>query len=218
MANVERQERDNQRKQATRHNLLRAASRVFIRNGYHKTLVSDIAKEANVGQGTFYRHFRDKREIFGALFDQFTAQMLAEFMPMSAVLPADTREYEEMSLSAMRRAVAAAEENLDLLHVFLEEGPSIDRGFETELEDVLERFADIAQFYLDYAISRGFARPCNSRVAAEAVVGVALRLLKSNAAGRLSDLQREQLIVDGVDFAFRGFGRYPAVTEMKTGG
>ncbi len=205
---MQRAERDAQRKSLTRESLMRSASRVFVRNGYHKTLISDIVKEAGVGQGTFYRHFADKRQIFGALFDEFATRMMAEFSPMSQNLPASVAEYHDMSLSAMRRAVAIAEANLDLLQVVLWEGPSIDRSFEQQLEEVFDRFADLAQFFLDYAIGEGYARACNSRIVAQALVGIALRLLKSNSQGRLTDLPRDRIIVDAVEFAFRGFGRF----------
>jgi len=44
--------------------LLDAAIKLFTKNGYKKTKVSQITKEANVGTGTFYNYFSSKDDIF----------------------------------------------------------------------------------------------------------------------------------------------------------
>lgn len=47
----------------TRETLVRAASSVFWTKGYHDTQTPEIAAAAGVSVGTFYRYFRDKRDI-----------------------------------------------------------------------------------------------------------------------------------------------------------
>lgn len=44
--------------------LLEAAQKVFVAKGYDATQTPDIAAEAGVSVGSFYRYFSDKREIF----------------------------------------------------------------------------------------------------------------------------------------------------------
>lgn len=44
--------------------LRNAARLLFVREGYHKTRPQDIVREAGVANGTFYLHFKDKREAF----------------------------------------------------------------------------------------------------------------------------------------------------------
>jgi len=59
----------------TRERLVTAAASQFNRFGYHGTDSNTIAKEAGYATGTFYKHFRDKREIFFAAYDRWlTAQ------------------------------------------------------------------------------------------------------------------------------------------------
>lgn len=59
----------------TRERLITAAADQFNRSGYHGTDSNTIAKEAGYATGTFYKHFRDKREIFLAAYDRWlTAQ------------------------------------------------------------------------------------------------------------------------------------------------
>ena len=48
-----RQQRDAERRNKTRQDLLLAAKGLFCAKGYHQTLISEIVKEAQVGQGSF---------------------------------------------------------------------------------------------------------------------------------------------------------------------
>jgi AcrR family transcriptional regulator len=59
----------------TRARLLEAATRVFIRNGYVQTRVSDINREARVSHGSFYTYFDSKDDIFWAVADGVFAEM-----------------------------------------------------------------------------------------------------------------------------------------------
>ncbi|MFP4629737.1 MAG: TetR/AcrR family transcriptional regulator [Desulfohalobiaceae bacterium] len=47
--------------------ILQAAQAEFARNGFHKTVVSDIALRAGVGKGTVYRRFGNKEALFNTL-------------------------------------------------------------------------------------------------------------------------------------------------------
>lgn len=47
--------------------ILNAAARVIIRQGYDKTTMSDIADEAGVSRGTVYAYFEGKEDLFEAL-------------------------------------------------------------------------------------------------------------------------------------------------------
>ncbi|MBT9144812.1 MAG: putative HTH-type transcriptional regulator YvdT [candidate division WS2 bacterium] len=51
----------------TKRGLLRAAEKLIGQNGYDKTHISDITREAGVGQGTFYLYFQSKLDILKAL-------------------------------------------------------------------------------------------------------------------------------------------------------
>ena len=53
-----------------RESILRAATRVFARNGYFNSKVADIAREADVADGTVYLYFKSKEEILHSIFDQ----------------------------------------------------------------------------------------------------------------------------------------------------
>jgi AcrR family transcriptional regulator len=55
----------------------KAARKLFIERGYHATRPQDIAREAGLGHGTFYLHYRDKRACFRAFVEDARADLHA---------------------------------------------------------------------------------------------------------------------------------------------
>ena len=54
--------------QATRDRLVRAAAELFTTRGYHATTTPDLARRAGVAEGTIYRHFTSKENLFNELY------------------------------------------------------------------------------------------------------------------------------------------------------
>jgi AcrR family transcriptional regulator len=69
--------RSDRRKAESRQRLLDAARQLFIERGYHATRPQDIARLADVGYGTFYLHFTDKRDCFLAFAEAARAELAA---------------------------------------------------------------------------------------------------------------------------------------------
>ncbi|HEU5368908.1 MAG TPA: TetR/AcrR family transcriptional regulator [Ktedonobacterales bacterium] len=61
----ERQEEIDERQQREER-ILDAAAALLMRWGYRKTTIDDVAREAGVGKGTIYLHWKDKNELFRA--------------------------------------------------------------------------------------------------------------------------------------------------------
>ena len=61
-------------KENTRHKLLTAAAICFAEKGYSGCSVADIAKRAEVAQGTMYVHFETKEARFKAIMEEEHAQ------------------------------------------------------------------------------------------------------------------------------------------------
>lgn len=58
--------------------ILRAATRVFARNGYFNSKVADIARAADVADGTVYLYFKSKEDILHSIFDRSVDEAVAE--------------------------------------------------------------------------------------------------------------------------------------------
>ena len=62
----------------TRNELLRAAERRFLRNGYHDTTLNDIVADAGYTKGAVYSAFKSKAGLFLALCDEVVDRRLNE--------------------------------------------------------------------------------------------------------------------------------------------
>jgi AcrR family transcriptional regulator len=68
------------RSAATYEALMRAAARVFARRGFEAAQTPEIAAEAGVSTGAFYRYFADKRAVFVEVVAQHLRQSHDEVM------------------------------------------------------------------------------------------------------------------------------------------
>jgi AcrR family transcriptional regulator len=56
--------------------MLAAAAKLFGSQRFHEVRMEDIANEAVVGKGTIYRYFKDKEELYNALLERASRQLL----------------------------------------------------------------------------------------------------------------------------------------------
>jgi len=203
-----RRQRDTNRKESTHNALVMAAIDIFGEKGYHRALISDIVARAGVGQGTFYRNFKNKRQIIDTIMDHFSELLLNQFESMSVNLPADLGEYQDSSRHAVLAMARLVEQNRNLALLLLREAPTVDRDFESRVNTLFDQFAELAAFYLDYAVSKGYARPCNTRIVAQAIVGMGIRHMSIWLCDPKA-VDINELITELVDFAFLGMGAHP---------
>ncbi|MGH7278688.1 MAG: TetR/AcrR family transcriptional regulator [Candidatus Rokuibacteriota bacterium] len=107
--------------------IIDAAIRVFARNGYYNSRVSDIAREAGIASGTIYLYFKTKDEILVTLFRDRMAAWVADVRRQIASEPD--------AVSKIRRLVAlhfsVLEQNPELaevLQIELRQGQKFFRG------------------------------------------------------------------------------------------
>ncbi len=59
---------ERSKRQERAHRILDAAAELVLRWGYKKTTIDDIAKQAKVAKGTIYLHWKNREDLFVALF------------------------------------------------------------------------------------------------------------------------------------------------------
>jgi AcrR family transcriptional regulator len=67
--------------------ILDAAAALLVRWGYRKTTIDDVAREAGVGKGTIYLHWKDKNALFRATIMRAQQQAGVEVMRRIAADP-----------------------------------------------------------------------------------------------------------------------------------
>ena len=126
--------RSERRKQETRDRVLAAAEQVFCRLGFDSATTGEIASAADVGAGTFYLHFRDKRDVFETLCRHAAREVIERWR---ARLGPDTPLAESVAL-ALEAAAEFWQEDRTRARLLLEGGPTF--GSEAHVR-LLEHFA-----------------------------------------------------------------------------
>ncbi len=107
--------------------IIEAAVRVFARNGYYNSRVSDIAREAGVASGTIYLYFKTKDEILVTLFREKMAAWVSYVRDAIAGEPdpvAKLRRLVALHFSVLEKDPALAE----VVQVELRQGHKFFRG------------------------------------------------------------------------------------------
>jgi AcrR family transcriptional regulator len=71
------------RRAATQAAILKAARKLFGDAGFRETTMDDIAAAARVAKGAVYHHFKTKEEVFEAVFDAVSHDLVAEIDKVS---------------------------------------------------------------------------------------------------------------------------------------
>jgi len=123
--------RAERRKHDTRERLLDGALRVFLARGYDAATTTEMARAADLGAGTFYLYFRDKRAAFEGIAQRVARSVMERWL--GALAPG-------MSASAgaalvLELAAAFWREHPDQARLLLEGGPSFGTAAHVRLVD-----------------------------------------------------------------------------------
>ena len=134
---------------ARRDQLLDVALALFAERGYHDASISDIIGSAGVARGTFYNHFRSKREIFAELLDRLFEQVNACVSPIRPDLEASVAVQMRGNIESICRTLL---DNLPLGRILLEQAVALDedgraqlKGFYVRVLDRLDRAVRVGQ-------------------------------------------------------------------------
>jgi TetR/AcrR family fatty acid metabolism transcriptional regulator len=92
--------------------IMKAATSVFARKGFYNSRVSEIAKEADVADGTIYLYFRNKDDILISLFEEEMASIIKDIKNELTKIEgaeAKTRKFIEKHLALIKENRELAE-------------------------------------------------------------------------------------------------------------
>jgi AcrR family transcriptional regulator len=92
-----------QKRAANRQRLLDAALKVFSERGYHGATIEEIAAESGLSNGALYYNFRNKEDLFLALFDQrIEARIAAVERAFGSTGAGDEESVSQVQTAAMQ--------------------------------------------------------------------------------------------------------------------
>jgi AcrR family transcriptional regulator len=139
----------------TRRSLLMAARSLFASKGFQATLTEEIVRAAGLTRGALYHHFRDKEDLFFAVFEEVSSEVEQSLVHRSS----DTNGSGAWNLFRANSEVhlEAATKNAAYRQIVLIDGPAV-LGWEAWSARRDGPFAKIAE-YLRGAVEEGVLEP-----------------------------------------------------------
>lgn len=154
-----------QRGQETLDNLCAAAERVFYKKGYHNSTIKDITSEANIGLGTFYIYFNDKKSLYVHLLSDYS-KFIRKAISKKISHLTDRRDIEREGLVAFLEVVR----DNQYIYNIIWESLYIDKKL------FVGYYEDFARHYINYieiAQEEGVMRKLNPETVAYVLMGIA---------------------------------------------
>jgi AcrR family transcriptional regulator len=188
--------RAERRKRETRERLLAAAVRVFLDRGFDAATTGEIASAADLGAGTFYLHFKDKRDVYEAVARRAAREMIERWRRRLR----HGLGYGDYVAVGLETTAAFWEEDRPRARLLLEGGPT----FSAEAHVALVR--DLAEIIRREFPSRSTSPNARATAAVMATVIIGLgieigRMIVGDQSRRARDTIR-----DTIELARRAFG------------
>jgi TetR/AcrR family transcriptional regulator, fatty acid metabolism regulator protein len=157
-----------------RRNILDAAIRVFARQGFHSTRVSDIADEAGVAYGLVYHYFDSKDEVLNELFAERWSLLLAAIDEADA-----SAESPRTKLAAVAAFIIDSyRHDPELMKVIIVEVTRAANSFgRTHLPEIRRAYDSITKIVADGQQAGAFRRDIDPAFASMSFYGAIEQLL-----------------------------------------
>ncbi len=147
------------KKQQRRERILGVALDLFLRDGYSRTSMRDIAAGADVGVGTIYNYFESKTDLLAAVFERETAVGLARGEEVLSNSGLDPLEKVKALMSLYVRMMVGYPLDLireAMLATRLRPGPMTNRFVQLDMEAMAQLSRLLADLQQEGAVSGEF--------------------------------------------------------------
>jgi len=177
----DREAAKRRRSKDKRDRILKAAVKVFAKNGFHATRVSEVAKAAGVADGTIYLYFKSKEELLVSLFEDRVSKLLTfmrESLPKTEGAPQRLRAVIDMQLGLLEGERDLAE----VITVIIRQSTRLMKEFAAP--QFLAYLDAIAKIVQDGQASGDFRTDVSPHIAARAIFGALDGITLTWALGR----------------------------------
>ena len=166
--------------QDKRDRILKAAVKVFAKNGFYATRVSEIAKAAGVADGTIYLYFKNKDDVLITIFEDGIQQLLTILREVAA----SDEPFDQRIKRIIELQLGLLEGERDLAEVItvnLRQSSTLLKQYAAPL--FMEYIDVIAGLIREGQKQGAFRKDVNSRVAARSLFGALDGILLTWALG-----------------------------------
>ena len=156
--------------------ILDAALRTFVKRGYPKTKVAEIASEAGVAEGTLYNYFPSKEDLLLALFDEKWNAIIHEVKSKINRLDDPNKKLKAIFSSVVRMF----RKNRQLAEIFMIDIKQSSIFLNNYTINRIVEFLDLIEDILEEGKRKGiYRKDLDSRVAKMIIFGAAQGILLS---------------------------------------
>ncbi len=182
--------------------ILNAAKEMFAIKGYHETSISDIIKRADIARGTFYLYFKDKREIFDALFDHLLQRINESLQRVE--LSADRKPPLDQIADNLNRVFKLAVEDPELARILFRHAPGLDSITDQKIEVFYSKIASLIESALALGVQMNLVRPLDLKLLSLYMMGGVKEVMDMITRPQNTMPAIEVLIKELLDFNLHG--------------
>lgn len=202
------------RREDTKERIISAATELFSKYGYHNTQVMDIVKAVGMSAGTFYNHFKDKRD----LFEQITLESLESLRITVKLMrePIDIWSHDARAKTlqeTLRAVFDYVDENPQQLLMILRGSFGVDTDLDVNVWKYFQGFAYDASEDIQRWINDGVIEGIEPMFFGTAVIGMCLQVIHNYLIEK--KYTREVLIPNLIKMILAMFEAYLTVDGRK---
>ncbi len=149
--------------------ILSSAKEMFAIKGYHETSITDIIKRANIARGTFYLYFKEKRDVFDALFDQLLDEINTSVKRV--VVGNDQKPPMEQIADNLKRVFQLAADDPELARILFRHAPGLDSITDQKIDNFYAKITALIEGALALGTQMGIVERCDFRLIAVFILG-----------------------------------------------
>jgi AcrR family transcriptional regulator len=186
--------------QKTKETILEAGCGLFRKKGFKNTKISDITKKLEIGKGTFYFYFADKKELFLECIPRIFQELFSVGWDN---IRAEKDPLERLKMRA-RLVLPHLPEFCAILQLSKEAMEEEDKNIREMGKQTLLSIRQPLQSDIEKGIEKGIFRPINSKIAATMMLGLVENihyLQKSDRELPLNEITENiyTLIISGIE-------------------
>jgi len=186
--------------------ILSAAVEVFASKGFHAAGIADIAGILNIGHGTIYRYYKNKRDIFNAILADLLAEM-AEVVQKEPPVTDSLDQYQAQLERIADHMMAIFNRDPRLAKIAFYESLGVDGEIRESVEHFISIFAQFTEQYMKNGVEKGFLRASmDQKIAANLITSMLMEAVKQVAIGQFGDDEMQRWRKEIIQFVVGGLG------------